>query len=238
MSKIYATMIEEGGNKYLLINKNNEVTYKVSIDFKEENNIIIKVIKDNEELFQKDISSLPPYNELGLKRRVPCYDGVKVEIEDEEINSRLNFLLGDTVINTFIDLMRPTEEIPDEIGGVYSNKFENPEKCLLYSLSNFDRERYNSKRRIIHTKTVIEILRDVGFVPFQDMPLDGRLFNSIEKIADKDFEIIEDIREMEQDFYNRELVENRERAEFYKVKDSEGKEMEISAFMVYTIREE
>jgi hypothetical protein len=70
------------------------------------------------------------------------------------------------------------------------------------------------------------------------MPLDGRLFDSIEKIADKDFEIVEDIKEMESDFYNRELEENRERAEFYKVKDSEGKETEISAFMVYTIREE
>lgn len=238
MSRIYAEMIEEEGSKYLLINKDDKVNYKVLIDFREGNDIVIRIIKDNEEIFSKKLNSLPPYNELGLKRITPCYDGIEVKVEDEEISNRLNFLLGDTVINAFVDMLRPASEIPDRIGGIYSTKFENPEKCLLYSLSNFDKKRSNGKRRIIHTKTVVEILRDAGFIPFSEMPLDGRIFNAIEKIADKDFEVIEDIREMEQDFCNRELGENRERAEFYKVKDSEGKETEISAFMVYTIKEE
>lgn len=221
---------------------NTVTVYYVSVSPAEEGvSITVEKIKNNERItiFNKDITPIEnDGTNLLLEVRPNWYKGFTHDFnEGEYMNKRLNFLFKDSVINVLIDMLKVNP--PKDYLGQYSTKFENPKEALMAILSSNPPK----KRRIIHTKLVCEILNSVEFYLIEGMELDGRFMGAVESYADKDFEIVEDIRELEADFVSRDLKTSirKEKAEFYKVKDLSNPESditELSAFMVDTIREE
>ena len=189
-------------------------------------------------IFTKEIFPVKNDNSnLSLEVRPNWYSGFTHDFkENEYINKRLNFLFKESVINVLLDML--ALDPPEGHIGQYSNKFNNPEEALLAVLSSNPLK----KKRIIHTKCVSEILDSVELYRIDGMELDGRLISAIQKYANKEFEIVDDIRELEDDFISRNIETSvkKERAEFYKVKDLSNPDSgvkEVSAFMVSTIRE-
>ena len=205
-----------------------------------ENGVRFKVEKVNPSaiLLEKEITPIKDENDIFLQVRPNWYKGFTYDFKESEyMNKRLNFLFKDSIINVLIDILDINSS--KEHLGQYSTKYENPEESLLSVLSS----NLPKKRRIIHTKSFTDILNHTELYPSQGMELDGRLITAVQDLANRDFEIVEDIRECDKDFFERNLANKdtkKSNVEFYKVRPLNKPDsaiMELSAFMIYTIRE-